>query len=479
MARLRASLSGTVLVPGDQGYDTARRLWDRRFDPRPAVVAYCADSPDVATCLAFARTQRMAFRVRSGGHSFAGYSACDGMILDVSRLDSIAIDAPGLRATVQAGCAFEKLGPALAGAGVDLPIGDWPSVSIAGFMMGGGYGLTARTHGMNCDHVVAVQMMLADGRIVRADASCNADLFWAVRGGAGGSFGVLLEITYRLLPHAPTSELVIGWPLASDAGRAAAVQALLALQAGFARGSAAAATNISAMALFSATGAGGGPQPWLVLDAIQVGDAAALDAAVRPLLAIAGAQPGFNPQTLFRNADVPPLARAARYVARDLSAAEWDRVLGFVLQTPNPLSIFYLDALGGAINAVPPEACAFIHRDAAFNAWLDVFWEEDAQMQPALAFQRDWCALMAPLTNGRSYQNFPDAALAEFAAAYWGEAYPALAAVKRKYDPDCRFAFPQAVGRDAPAPVWPPAVLEALARPIDTHPAGKGISDGR
>jgi FAD/FMN-containing dehydrogenase len=472
---LRAGMTGQVLVPGDAGYDAARHLWNARFDPHPKAIALCANEADIAHALSVARQFDMPFRVRTGGHSFAGYSAGSGLVIDVAALDGIAIDQAAMTATVGAGCPFSTFYPALQKVGLYLPLGDWPDVRVAGFMQGGGAGLTSRSQGMNCDFVTSLRMMLADGTIVPADATRNADLFWAVRGGTGGQFGVLLSVSYRLLRLAGVAERTAGWPLATpeDVDRAAAV--MLAIQRDFTRGSNALGLNLTGLVLWSNPATGSGPpQPWLVLDAHYAGTDAECEAALAPLLALPGASPDFLPNMLFRGSAVPPIARAARFVSRDLDAAEWRTILASGLGATNKLAVLYLECQGGAINAVDRAENAYIHRDATFNIWLDVMWTDPAQREPELAFQRDWCATMAPFWNHRVYQNFPSADLPDWRSNYFGEAFEALAAVKLKYDPDRVFEFPQAACMPdgaPPHPSWPPHVVAALARPIARMPA--------
>lgn len=469
LAAMRAAVSGTTLAPGDAGYDDARRLWDAKFDPYPAIIVLCADETDVAHALRVARSFRLPFCLRAGGHSFAGFSGGSGLLIDIAGLDALVIDEQAMTATVGAGCSFGKFNPALQQRGLYLPLGDWPDVRVAGFMQGGGAGLTSRSMGMNCDHVVGLRMMLGDGAIVQANARENSDLWWAVRGGTGGQFGVLLSITYRLHRLAGIAERTAGWKLATseDLDRAATV--MLAIQREFARGNNAAELNLTALVLWSAPINGNAPEPWLVLDAHYAGAAADLDTALAPLLNLPGASPDFLPHTLLRAGPVPPIARQARYIARDLHADEWRAILGSGLVSPNCLAVLYIESQGAAINAVPEEDTAFIHRHAAFNVWLDVMWTNPGERAAELALQDNWCAAMTPFWNDRVYQNFPSENLPEWRENYWGKAFEALAAVKMKYDPDHVFDFPQAAYMPEgahPNPSWPPRVIDALVRPI-------------
>jgi FAD/FMN-containing dehydrogenase len=471
VAWLRARLRGALLLPDDPAYPGQRFVFNMRYRPRPLAIVNVLDAGDVRTCLAFARDQGVAFRVRGGGHNFAGYSAGPGLVIDLTLLDSLTLDPSAGEVTVGGGCPQGELATLLAGTGWHLPLGDWPSVGVGGFMQGGGYGLTSRSLGLNLDHVIDIEVMLADGRVVTASATRNADLWWAVRGGTGNMFGVVLQVRYRLLRVPEHAERELVWPLASAGDRARAAGVLLAIQAGFMRGEANPHTGITCMAVHGLSGADPAMVgPWLVVGIDHLGTEAEMNAALAPLLALPGRVPDFDYAALNRGIAIPPLQRVSRYVSRDLTQAEFRAMLDFYATAPNRLDTLYVQALGGPMNAIARGSSAFIHRDAAFLAYLDVFWRSEAEREAGLAWQRAWCAAMAPVWNGHCYQNFADPTLSDYRAAYWGEAFPALLATKRKYDPDSLFRFPQMLrarpGDPDEPPVWPPAVVEALAEPI-------------
>ncbi len=468
---LRARLPGALLLPGDPGYPRERFVFNKRYRPHPLAIANVRDADQLRACLQFARAEAVPFRLRSGGHNFAGYSAGPGLVIDLTLLDTITLDPAAGEVTVGGGCPQGKLAALLQASGWHLPLGTWPSVAIGGFMQGGGYGLTSRSLGLNLDHALEVQVMLADGRIVTASATENSDLWWAVRGGTGNMFGAVLSIRYKLLRATGPAEAELAWSLATPADRAQAAAVLLAIQAGFMRGAANPDTNITCMALYGLSATKPGMTgPWLVVDIDHLGTAAAMNAAIAPLQALPGRIGNFDYDALNRGTTIPPLQRVSRYVSRDLTEGEFRAILDHYATAPNPLDTLYLQAMGGAMNAIPRASSAFIHRNAAFLAYLDVFWQSEAEQTAGLAWQQGWCAAMAPFWNGHCYQNFADPTLADYRAAYWGEAFPALLAVKQKYDPHTLFRFPQMLRARAEdpnePPVWPPAVIEALAEPI-------------
>ena len=317
---------------------------------------------------------------------------------------------------------------------------------------------------MNSDNVLAVRVMLADGQIVRADASVNHDLWWAVRGGTGNNFGVLLEITYQLRPMPKISEGEVAFSLAPDK-RGQGIEALMAYQAGFMAGGAPDTVNCSA--LIGQTDDPKAESPWLIIQAFQIGSPEDLNRSMQPLLTLPGATVDFDPNRLLAEGPMPPFSRTSRLIGRTIKRREWVDLLALLDTSPNRQSQLFLKAHGGAINAYPRESSAFIHRDAHCNMFLDMFWPTPADRAPAEAFRDKWRDHVQHLSNGHIYQNFPELDAPDYTRNYWGEAYPALAAVKAKYDPGLAFDFPQAVKPGGAAGVsWPPLVAEALHRPI-------------
>ena len=466
IAALRSA--GVPLVTNaDATYERARHVFDTRFDYHPQAIALCRAAGDVQACLAAAQHARVAFRVRGGGHSFAGYSGCDGLIVDVTGLNTLAIDPAAMTATVGGGCKQGDLNTALLQAGLHLPTGDWEEVCVGGYMQGGGFGATSRTNGLNSDHVIAVRVMLADGRVVHADEHTNYDLYWAVRGGTGNNFGVLLDITYRLRPRPQLSAGIVAFSLAGDAQREQGIAALMAYQAGFML---TAPATLNSSALIAETVDPASESPWLVIETIQVGSEAERRAAIQPLLSLPGATEAFDWTRVLSPDPLPPFNRTSRLIERLVTAQEWRALLRFMDQSPNRWTQLFLKAHGGALNQYPREASAFVHRQAHFNLFMDTFWPTPQDQAAADAFRKAWQVQVAPLWAGHIYQNFPETDAPDYRRNYWGDAYPALAAVKAKYDPTGAFDFPQAILAADAGPVrWPEPVARALACPIQTQ----------
>ena len=210
---LAKDLAGPLVRPGDASYPTAKLLYDPRFDVlRPAGIAYARDAADVSTCLAFARKFRVPFAARSGGHSYAGWSGSNGLIIDVS--DLAAVTVRGTTATVGAGTRLIDFYHGLAAHGRAVPGSVCPTVGIAGLTLGGGVGVTARAYGLTCDNLECLQIVTANGSLLTAaaDPSNHGDLFWACQGGGGGNFGVVTSFTFRTRPAPEPVLISASWP---------------------------------------------------------------------------------------------------------------------------------------------------------------------------------------------------------------------------------------------------------------------------
>jgi len=481
-------LLGYIVYPWDPQYNQDRMLSNPRFNAFPAVIIYCLVEADVALALDMARSYAYPCTLRSGGHCTAGFSAGSGPLIDVSALNDVAVDPVAMIATVGCGCNFGKFDATLARYNLHVPGGECPDVCIGGYVQGGGYGFTSVTFGMNCDNVIDMRVMLADGSVVTASKIVNYDLYWAMRGGTGGNFGVLLSLRYQLRQLGPCYGWSIAWPLVTSQNIDDATGALYFLQERYMLGNLPRELNIQVTLAYQPDGFLDPPFkiiPFLLLRGLYVGDATHGQQAIAPLQALPGAVTQWTMTQTFEELNqtllnypyslpyFPPNVnaledKASRYVERKLAQQEWNAIIKLFLATPNPYSYAYLELYGGAINVYPAEDNAFIHRSAAFNAVLDVFWITPEQQGPAQAFLDSWITLLDTMSNGHVYQNYPRLNEPDYQWAYWGDAGPWLYEVKCKYDPGDFFNFPQQVHApdDAKATPAPPRLAEALAQPI-------------
>lgn len=462
---LQSSIQGSVLIPGDPGYEAATKLANPRFHFHPDVIVYCEAVSDVATCLRVIEQYTITFSVRAGGHSTAGYSGNNTMILDVSRLDGVFVDPIKKVATVLPGCTWGAFNKATELYGLHAPGGACPDVCQGGYMQGGGYGFTARMFGMNCDQPTSILVMLANRQVVQATPSINSDLFWALRGGTGNNFGVVLSTEYPLREGDTFLGFSVAWDLATPVARSGAAQSLNWIQEHFVR-SAPEALGFQMVWVFE--GPEIGPKaPTFRIMGMYDGTQADLAALLQPLLDQPGATlqyytgplvysalneylltkpyevPEFPPNI---NPNPPEENKVSRCIAQTLTAEAWLTLLDYFIESPNPYTTVAFEAYRGAIGARPMTFNAFDHRDIDFDCFLDVFWLKPEDQGPMESFLDGWKTLIEPYWSGQVYQNYPSEGDLGFAEEYWLPAvYLKLRQIKYKYDPTSVFRFPQSI----------------------------------
>lgn len=478
LAALTKAIQGDIVLPTDANYQQGRQLANNAFQSFPQLIVYCEVFSDIRRCLAFARDCDLTVAVRSGGHSTAGLSVNDDMVIDLSRLRYVIVDPKLRTAVVGAGTDMEHLNAALDIYHLHVPGGSCHDVCVAGFMQGGGFGYTSRCFGLNCDNVLAIRVMLADGRIVVADDQSNRDLFWAVRGGTGGNFGILLEITYRVHEVKSVWAFRLEWPLRAGPDDIARAARLLSITQTEITGKA--PKELGYMTFLGWQG----DMPYLIIRGMYVGPADRGKALLQPLLDEA-------PGTAFINdcsgsyaemlhclisttpdlPQVPDLAREDKqsgYVARPLGPSGWQEIIERFLETPNNSNMLGMEHYGGAISERDEHEMAFVHRRVDMDVYLDVFWMNEPERVAAVAFLDRFMCFMERFCNGRSYQNYPRLAQTDYRQRYWGHVFDDLLAVKRKYDPKGFFRSAQDISADPLRPMADPvSTLPGLLDPIE------------
>jgi FAD/FMN-containing dehydrogenase len=447
-------LHGWVVLGGMREYPAAAAPHAApRWPAYPQIIVFCETRDDVRLCLELAQEKALWAVPRSGRHSLANYSTCSGMIIDVSLLDGITVDPVAKTARVGAGANFGLLNAVLDGYNLHVPGGTCADVGVAGFMQGGGYGLTSRRFGINCDCVRAITMMLADGRVVEADAERDRDLWWAVRGGTGNQFGVLLDITYDLVKLKSVWSFELRWTLED------APQALDAIQRHYMRD--ADNADVGYLVVMATLDA----KPCLLMIGLYSGKPAHGLRALRPLLDVGS--PQFSNQSgsynLLNEACLAVLpgpglpttmeAKRSGYVATPVGVTGWTKLVQYFATTPNPYNIMVLEPYGGAASAYPRADAAFIHRDVDCNFFVDSFWDPtwpDCDEETALTWLAGYFGVVEPWLNGEMYQNYPVRDLPDYREQYWKDAFAELLRIKRHYDPDGFFRFEQSITEPLP-----------------------------
>ncbi len=438
---LASSIAGSLVRASDPDYDAARALWNGMIERRPAVIVRCAGAEDVRTALAFARRHDLPVAVRGGGHNVAGRSMNDGgLVLDLSRMREVRVDAEARLARVEAGATIGDLDRATQAHGLATTGGVHSGTGVAGLTLGGGIGYLARAYGLTVDNLVAVDVVLADGSRVRADADTNPDLFWAVRGG-GGAIGIVTAFTFALHPVGPDVAVVQAFYRVEDAP-----SVLRAYRDAMAD----AVDEVGCYALFVHV-----PpiEPFpsdlhgtvaLALVGCYAGDPAvgvpALErftTMAEPILASVSATPYVDLQCAF-DAGTPDGGRyyyKAEFLP-GLPDAAIDVLVERVRTVPGRHTIIGIEPLGGAIARVPRSGTPFPHRDAAFNLGIWAGWQDPAADASTIAWARDLHAVMAPFGTGGVYANYLDADDAGRADAAFGPNVERLRSIELRFDPD-------------------------------------------
>jgi FAD/FMN-containing dehydrogenase len=460
---LQRAIDGDVILPGSPAYESVRKPVMARFEHlRPAAVVRCATPADVAATLAVARELDLPMAIRSGGHSVAGRSSTDGIVLDVTPMRSVAV--AGEVATVGAGVRLGELYDALATHGLTIPAGCGPSVGIAGLTLGGGLGILGRKYGLTCDHLLRAQIVLADGRTVECDEHHDGELFWALRGAGGGHFGVVTSLVFRTLAAPETTVFHLVWP---PAAAAAVVQAWQAWAP-------AAPDEVDATLRLTAAGDGERPPGVEVVASVLDGEADAAE-PLGELVGRVGADPvaasrrhlphraakryleglgSVEDRPEHSGPEGPPqpghLYTRSEFFRRPLPGETVTGLVEHLAQGLAPGQSREVDFLpwGGAYNRVPAGATAFAHRGESFLVQHLVQVGAGAAAAERGA-ARDWLerswALVHPSASGGVYPNFPDPDLQDWPRAYHGTNYDRLRRVKAAYDPGGFFRFHQSI----------------------------------
>ncbi len=433
-------ISGGVLGQDDGAYHEARKVWNATVDRRPALIARCLAVPDVQATIRFAAAHQMLISVRGGGHHIAGNAVAEGgLMMDLSGMRAVSIDAAHRTARVGPGALLSDFDTAAQAYGLATPLGINSTTGVAGLTLGGGFGWLSRRHGMSIDNLVSANVVTADGTARVVSATSEPDLFWALRGG-GGNFGVVTSFEFKLHPIGPLvySGLVV-YPFA---------QARQVLRA-WRDFNATAPDELSVWTVMRKAP----PLPFIPASAhgtevvifplVYCGDAAAGEraaAAVQkfgdPIAVALGAQPYAGFQTAFD----PLLTPGGRNYWKSnnfntLSDAALDVMIAAAARLPTPECEVFVAQLGGAMGRVKPQATAFVGRDANYIMNVHGRWSDPSDDEQVRHWARQVFQESAPHATGSGYVNFLTEDEAERVAASYGTNYPRLQAVKQRFDP--------------------------------------------
>ena len=445
---LEGSIKGSILVPGDYGYDEARQIWNGMIDRRPAVIVQCLTADDVPPVIAFARRNKLEISIRGAGHNIAGNALCnDGVTIDFSKMRNVRVDAEERRAYVEPGATLADLDEAAQAHGLATPVGINSTTGIAGLTLGGGFGWLTRKYGMTIDNLVSVDMVTADGKTLRASEKENLDLFWAIRGG-GGNFGVVTRFEFQLFPVGP--EVVAGlivFPFD---------QAMRVLT-NYRQYVNSAPEEINVWVVLRHAP----PLPFLpghihgkkvvVLPVFYSGAVAEAEKLIAPLRAfgdVQGEHIGVQRYGDWQKAFDPLLAAGARNYWKshnftELADGALSSIIEFAGKQPSPHCEIFIGLIAGAPNRIAADATAYAHRDAKFVLNVHGRWEQAKEDQKCIAWAREFFNASAPYASAGAYVNFMTAEEGDRVAAAYGSNYGRLAKIKKRYDPENVFHLNQ------------------------------------
>jgi len=438
----RANLRGQLICPGDDGYDEARTIWNGMIDKKPALIARCAGVADVIDSVNFARANDLLVAVRGGGHNVAGNALCnDGIVIDLSPMKGIRVDPVQRTARAEAGLTWGEFDHETQAFGLATTGGVSTTTGVAGLTLGGGSGWLMGSHGLACDNLLSVDVVTADGRLVTASESQNADLFWGLRGG-GGNFGIATSFVFRLHPVGEEMGGMVIHPLDS------AVE-LIRFYATFARSS---PDELSSMAMFAILPEGERVVAIAVCYNGPVEESERVLKPLRdhgtPLADMIGPMPYTQVQCMFDEGF--PAGQQNYWKSNYLSGLD-ERAIGLIVEymrrCPSPGSAVTIERIGGAVTRVGKEATAFNHRDAGNNLVIVGLWPDPTAAEENVTWVRDLWNAMAPYSSGGVYVNYlgqeSDGGSGRIEAAYGPEKYARLVALKNKFDPTNLFRLNQ------------------------------------
>ncbi len=457
-----ARIGGGLLGAADSGYEEARKVWNGMVDRRPALIARCLNDADVQSAVRFASAHRLLVSVRGGGHHIAGNAVAEGgLMIDLSGMRAVSVDARKRTARVGPGALLADFDRATQAHGLATPLGINSTTGVAGLTLGGGFGWLTRHHGLTIDNLLAATVVTADGEVRVASPTSAPDLFWALRGG-GGNFGVVTSFEFQLHPVGPevyaglvvypfaqAREVLRAWrDFTGDTPDELSVWAVL--------------RKAPPLPFLPASAHG---SEVVIFPVVYSGDVEAGQRAATPVLQFGdpiGTALAPTPYTAFQSAFDPLLTPGSRNYWKSnnfstLTDAALDVAIASADCLPGPECEIFLAQLGGAMSRVEPAATAFVGRDARYIMNVHGRWSDARDDEPVRAWARRAFEDAAPHATGNGYVNFLTEDEAERVAASYGANYARLQTVKQRFDPGNLFRMnlniaPAAAPQHEPSP---------------------------
>jgi len=453
VADFSAQLRGRLIQRSDADYEEARKVYNGMIDKHPALIAQCADVADVIAAVNFARTQKLVLAVRGGSHNGPGLGTCDdGLVIDLAQLNGIRVDPEARTVRVEGGCLWGAVDHATHAFGLATPSGFLSTTGVGGLTLGGGIGYLSRTHGLTIDNLLSVDMVLADGSFVTADADKHPDLFWAVRGG-GGNFGVVTSFLFQLHPISMVYAGPMMWPLDQTAEVLAYWRDFIKTAPEDINGWFGVAT-VPPVAPF--------PEAMHLHKGCMIVwcYTGPLDQAEERFKAIRA----FKPPAIDFAGPIPWPALQSMFDALFPRGMQWywkadffndldDQTIAlhvkYAEQLPTMFSTMHIYPINGAAHHVGKNDTAFSYREATFSEVIVGVDPDPSNNERMIQWAKDYWMALHPFSAGGGYVNMMmDEGVDQVKAAY-RDNYERLAKVKAKYDPTNLFSVNQNIAPGA------------------------------
>ncbi len=445
---LSNQLSGTVLLPNQAGFEPFTIPFSLQYKGTvPMAVARCANEKDIVAAIKWAREMGVPLVARSGGHSYAAYSATSGLLLDVSSITDISISSTTGLATIGGGARNQHVYSALRAPSLSVTHGRCKQVGVAGLVLGGGIGFNMRAHGLTCDKLVETKMVTADGSVIVCNEKENADIFWAVRGGGGGNFGVHTSFVFRPFPVGNITVFDMSWQDKVEIVFARLQEVMLAAPDALGAKVWIVSEPVAGMGnriSVKAFGQFAGEQSQLENIFKPVTD------LVKPVQSVIQTKYYWDGQELLSEEGEPGYGyERSRFAYGAISAQGQAAIFRNIREWPGTSDsvVWKYFLMGGKIDTLGRSDTAFYARGARLLTSIDMAWKP--QDAPKLAANMAWInqfhAEMEQYTSANSYVNFIDRNQENYLNAYYGSNLDKLKAVKKKIDPSNFFNYPQGI----------------------------------
>lgn len=438
----KPQLTGRIVLPNDPQYNEARMEFNTFFNKFPLVIVFAEETQDVVNAVRWAQYRKVPIRVRSGRHNYEGLSVVDaGIVIDVSEMKRVELDSKSGTVTVQTGLRDFELAEILGKKGLVVPPGLCPTTGIGGFTLGGGQSSLSRQWGLSIDSLLEVEMVDANGCVLHADAGHNCDLFWALRGGGGGNFGICTSFRFKTHHIDTVAYARIEWELQD-------LKPVLQVWQQY-------TVPDAEQRLTPLLSIASGQQSLLLMQGVFLGSSKELRCLLQPLL-----QSGSPKEVTIE--EIPWLEAAARIGATQPDTPESFKSVGpfieqllpdkaidiichFIREAPSCITASVLfHGLGGAVAEIADTDTAYFYRKALSNMSPWATWDVPEGAAQGIRWVEDFHKTMSPFTCG-VYVNTPDLLIENWSEAYYGCNFERLTKIKAKYDPKNVFRYPQSI----------------------------------